>query len=76
MFNTNWDGIEMEHFSNPLVRCNSVFSFGVDGTIGMCCWCEITARTEHFLNFVHRLAFGLWDDANYEERTKHGEQCE
>jgi len=67
---------EMERFSNPLVRSNLVFSFAVDGSIGMCCWCEITARAEHFLNFIHRLAFGLGDDANYEERTQYGEHCE
>jgi len=68
--------VEMEHFSNPLVRSNLVFSFGVDGNIGMCWWCEIVAPAEHFLNFIHRLAFGLRNNANYEERTQHGEKCE
>lgn len=68
--------VEMERFSNPLVRSDLVFSFGVDGSIGMCWWCEITARAEYFLNFIHRLAFSLGDDANYEERTQYGEQCE
>lgn len=68
--------VEMERFSNPLVRSNLVFSFGVDGSIGMCWWCEIIARAEYFLNFIHRLAFGLRNDANYEESTHHGEKCE
>lgn len=66
----------MELFSNPLVRSNLVFSFAVDGSIGMCWWCEITAPAEHFLDFIHRLAFSLGDDANHEERTHYGEQCE
>lgn len=40
------------------------------------CWCEIVARAEKFLDFIHRLSFGLGNDEKHEERAQHTEKCE
>lgn len=54
-----------------------VFFFGVQWSIDVHrCWCEIIARAENFLDFVHRFSLGLGDDEKHEERTQHAEQCE